>query len=175
MHLAAQCDDACHSTKPGPSGSDACHPVSIFTAPSSSPIQGITMTQPRSSQRHLARPVAAILALSAVLFLGACASKGPPPVDAMATARAAITQAEAAQAGQLAPVELLAARDKLAKADAAVRAEQFPEARRLANEAQADGVLAERKARAERSRQAAVELERANAALRQEATKRAPQ
>lgn len=131
------------------------------------------MTPSTSRHRRLLRPTAAVLALSATLFLGACASKGPPPTDAMATARAAITQAEAAQAGQLAPVELLAARDKLIKADAAMRAEEFGQARRLANEAEADGVLAERKARAERSRQAAAELARANAALQQEAT-RAP-
>lgn len=130
---------------------------------------------PSTPHRRLARPAALVLALSATLFLGACASKGPPPVDAMATARAAITQAEAAQAGQLAPVELLAARDKLAKADAAVRAEEFAQARRLANEAEVDGVLAERKARAERARQAAVELDRSNAALKQEAGRRAPQ
>lgn len=133
------------------------------------------MTSSHPVGRPLLRSAASVLALSAALFLGACASKGPPPVDAMATARAAITQAEAAQAGQLAPVELLAARDKLAKAEAALRAEQFPQARRLAHESEADGVLAERKARAERSRQAAVELGRANAALQQEAGKRGPQ
>lgn len=102
-----------------------------------------------SSQHSLLRSAAAVVALSATLFLGACASKALPPDDAIATARAAITQA-----------------------DAAVRAEQYAQARRLAEQAEADGVLAERKARAERSRRAAVELDRANAALRQEAGKR---
>ncbi|MGC3987116.1 MAG: DUF4398 domain-containing protein [Pseudorhodoferax sp.] len=133
------------------------------------------MTRHTFPRRRITRPAVAVLALSVTLFLGACASKGPPPVEALATARAAITQAEAAQAGQLAPVELLAARDKLGKADAAVRAEDYAQARRLAHEAEADGVLAERKARAERARQAALELDRANAALKQEAGKRAPQ
>lgn len=132
------------------------------------------MTPSTSTPRRALRPAATALALAATLVLGACASKGPPPVDAMATARAALTQAEAAQAGQLAPVELLAAREKLGRADAAMQAEQFPEARRLALESQADSVLAERKSRAERARSAAVEVERANAALRQEATKPAP-
>lgn len=132
------------------------------------------MTPSTSTSRRALRPAATALALAATLVLGACASKGPPPVDAMATARAALTQAEAAQAGQLAPVELLAAREKLGRADAAMQAEQFPEARRLALESQADSVLAERKSRAERARSAAVEVERANAALRQEATKPAP-
>lgn len=132
------------------------------------------MTTTSSNARRLARPAALVLALSATLFLGACASKGPPPVDAMTSARAAITQAEAAQAGQLAPVELLAARDKLVQADAAVRAEEFGKARRLAEQAAADGMLAERMSRAARARQAATELDRSNAALKNEATNRAP-
>ena len=91
-----------------------------------------------------------------------------PPVEEMTTARAAITQAEAAGAGQLAPVELLAARGKLVKADAAVREEQYDQARRLAEQAAVDAQLAERKARANRARMAAAELERSNAALQRE-------
>jgi hypothetical protein len=49
-----------------------------------------------------------------------------------------------------------------------VRAEQFKQARRLAEQAAADAELAERKARADRSRMAAAELDRANATLQQE-------
>lgn len=111
---------------------------------------------------------AAIVAVSGVLFLGACATAGSPPVAEMTTAHAAITQAEAAGAGQLAPVELLAARGKMVQADAAVRDEKFEQARRLAEQAAADAELAERKARADRSRMAAVELQRGNATLKQE-------
>lgn len=121
------------------------------------------------SLRRRARTASIATLLGAVLVLGACASKGPPPEGAMASARAALTQAEAAGAGQLAPVELLAARDKVAQAEAAIRNEQYAQARRLADEAAADGMLAERKARAERARQAVVELQRSNAALQQEA------
>ncbi|MEX2239945.1 MAG: DUF4398 domain-containing protein [Burkholderiales bacterium] len=112
---------------------------------------------------------AAVVAVLGALFLGACATyMGSAPVAELTTARAAITQAEAAGAGQLAPVELLAARGKMVQADAAVRAEQFEQALRLAEQAAADGALAERKARAARARMAAVELERGNAALKQE-------
>ena len=112
---------------------------------------------------------AAVAAAFGALFLGACATNmGSAPVAELTTARAAITQAEAAGAGQLAPVELLAARGKMVQADAAVRAEQFLQARDLAEQAAADGALAERKARAARARMAAVELERGNAALKQE-------
>lgn len=122
-------------------------------------------------RRH-ARTASIATLLGATLLLGACASKGPPPEGAMASARAALTQAEAAGAGQLAPVELLAARDKVAQAEAAIRNEQYAQAHRLADEATADGVLAERKARAERARHAAVELQRSNTALQQEAAPR---
>lgn len=121
------------------------------------------------SRRHR-RLGAAVLAMSAAFFLGGCATKGVAPVAEMATARSSITQAEAAGAGSLAPVELLAARDKLVRAQAAVATEQFSQARRLAEEASVDAELAERKARAERSRKAATELQRSNAVLQKEIT-----
>ncbi len=117
--------------------------------------------------RHLG---AAVVAVSAAFFLGGCATKGVAPVAELATARSSITQAEAAGAGNLSPVELLAARDKLVKAQAAVNSEQFSQARRLAEEATVDAELAERKARAERSRKAATELQRSNTVLQQEVT-----
>lgn len=133
------------------------------------------MHQPHTTplRQRLGRPVAIAALAAGALLLGACASKGPPPVEAMTAARASLTQAEAAGAGQHAPVELLATRDKLAQAEAAVRAEEFDRARRLAEQATADGMLAERKARAQRSRQAVTELERANATLQKEVGPRA--
>ncbi len=117
------------------------------------------------------RPVLVLAAASALLTLGACASKGMPPTSELAAARAAITQAEASGAAQLAPVDLYSARDKLLRAETVMRNEQFDEARRLAEQSAADGDLAERKARAERSRKAVVELEKANATLKQEVGK----
>ncbi|KQP43726.1 DUF4398 domain-containing protein [Pseudorhodoferax sp. Leaf274] len=131
------------------------------------PIHTQTIGRPGRFGRWSRGSIMAALATSALL-LGACASKGPPPLEAMTAARAALAQAEAAGAGQLAPVELLSTRDNLAKADAALGAEQFDQARRLADQATADGALAERKARAERARMAALELQRANATLQQE-------
>ncbi len=113
---------------------------------------------------------AAVLAVSAAFFLGGCATKDLAPAAELATARSSITHAEAAGAGNLSPVELLAARDKLVKAQAAVTSEQFSQARRLAEEATVDAELAERKARAERARKAATELQRANTVLKQEVT-----
>lgn len=115
---------------------------------------------------------AAVAAAATLLLLGACASKGPPPDAEMASARAAITQAEASGAGQLAPVELLAARDKLVRAETALRTEQYTEARMMAEQSAAVGELAERKARAERARKSVAELQKGNATLTQEIGKK---
>jgi phage repressor protein C with HTH and peptisase S24 domain len=73
---------------------------------------------------------------------------------------------------QLAPVEMLAARDKMSQAEAAVREERFVDSRRLAERAMADAEVAERKSRAEKSSRSVEELKRANEALKQETLRR---
>ncbi len=112
--------------------------------------------------------------LAALLLLAACATVETLPAAEIAAAQAAITQAESAGAQRAAPVELLAAREKLERADAAVRAERFGEARRLAEAAEADAMLADRKARAAKAQSAADELVRSNELLRIEAGRNAP-
>lgn len=114
------------------------------------------------------RRATAVLALSTVVFLGACATKGVAPTAELSLARASITQAEAAGAGELAPVELLAARDKLVRAEGAVKNEQFSQARRLSEQAAADADLAERKSRADKASRMAAELGRSNDTLQRE-------
>jgi len=114
---------------------------------------------------------AAVLILAA--SLGGCASAGIAPVAQLATAGASISKAENANAQEAAPLELLAARDKLRKAEAAAREERFGEARRLAEQAQADADLAERKARAVKAQAAAAELARSNEQLRLETERKA--
>ncbi len=109
-----------------------------------------------------------LFALTGVLALSACASKGVMPLADLSNARASISQAESAGATQKAPVELLAAREKLGQAESAARAENFVQARRLAEAATADAELAERKARAVKAQEAAMELGRANATLERE-------
>ncbi len=119
--------------------------------------------------RFTPRRSLALAALLSSLLLGACASnKGMPPVAELANARASISQAESAGATQLAPVDLLAARDKLGRAEAAAREENYIQARRLAESAAADAELAERTARLGKAQEAAQELQRANAALERE-------
>lgn len=109
-----------------------------------------------------------LTATSLVILLAACASKGVLPSTQLDAARASIAQAESAGALDAAPVELLSARDKLSKAEAAAREERFDAARQLAEAAEADAELAERKSRAAKAEAAAAELARSNALLRKE-------
>ena len=102
------------------------------------------------------------------LLLSACATSDKPPVAEIATARASIAQAESAGAVKAALVELLVAREKLRKAEAAVRDERYAPARRMAAQAEADAEVAERKARAVKAQTAAAELARSNDQLRKE-------
>ncbi|MEO8938343.1 MAG: DUF4398 domain-containing protein [Burkholderiaceae bacterium] len=103
--------------------------------------------------------------LSCAVLLGGCASQGKPPVADLAIARTSVSQAEAAGAAQYAPVEFLSARDKLARAESAMREERYNDARRLTDEAAADADVAERKSRAVKSANAAMELQRSNSVL----------
>lgn len=105
------------------------------------------------------------------LLLTACAGPGVPPVAELTNARASILQAESAGAMEGAPLELMSARDKLRKAEAAVREEHFDPARRWAAESEVDAELAERKTRAIKAQSAATALERSDALLRNEATR----
>lgn len=124
------------------------------------------MIDPTTYRRRLA--AAGLLAVT--LSIGACAStKEKAPTAALATARTAIAEAESAGAMQSSPATLLDARDKLQRAEAAVREERFQYARQLAERAEADALLAERRSRAARAQIAADELTRSNELLRREA------
>ena len=114
------------------------------------------------------RSFAIVGSSSLIVLLSGCASTSKAPIAEMASARASITQAESAGALDLAPVDLLSAREKLSKAEAASREKNFEEAQQLATKAQADAELAERKARAVKAQTAADELARSNELLRNE-------
>lgn len=101
-------------------------------------------------------------------LLAACAHRIDRPDAQLAEARASIRQAESDGARSSAPVELLSARDKLGRAEAAARTESFDTARALAEEARVDADLADHKTRAAKARLAADELARSNETLRQE-------
>ncbi len=105
-------------------------------------------------------------ALAAAVALAACSSV-PPPREQMAVSRAAVERASGPAAAE-APVELSAAREKLARANRAMAEEDYATARRLAEEAEADATLAEARARAKRSDTALNELRESIRVLRSE-------
>lgn len=99
--------------------------------------------------------VRAAAVLSASLGLAACASDVPPPTAQLGASSQAILTAERAGALQYSPVEYQSAREKLAAADAAMRADERTRARRLAEEAQVEAELATVRAQRANAQQAA--------------------
>ncbi|MBK7062248.1 MAG: DUF4398 domain-containing protein [Rubrivivax sp.] len=115
-----------------------------------------------SIRRRLAGATLGLVALT----LAACAGV-PEPREQMAVSRAAVERASGPAAAE-APVELAAARDKIARATAALAKKDYVQARQLAEQAEADAVLAEARARARRSDQALTEVRESLRALRAE-------
>jgi hypothetical protein len=92
----------------------------------------------------------------------------PVPNEKIAVAKASVQRAEQAGAPELAPVEMAAARDKLARAERAAADHEAVPAAHLADQADADAQLAEASAQEQRSHKAAVEFDASLQALRQE-------
>lgn len=143
------------------------HPALLAHLPTS-----LTLPNAMKPTTASTRRLSALAVLATALLLGACASKGVSPVAELTTARSSISQAESAGALQLAPVEMLSARTKMSQADAAERDERYAESKRLAEQAAVDADVAERKSRAAKAARTAEELNRANTALEQEATRK---
>lgn len=102
----------------------------------------------------------AALALSGIVLTG-CA--GNPPKEQFAVTRSAVESAVTSEATQYAPVELQKARQKWREAELAMQKENYEEARRLAEQAELDARVAERKARAVKAQQT---LEQAREGIR---------
>jgi hypothetical protein len=92
----------------------------------------------RRSLDRLRTPVVAMLLGAA---LAACASN-PPPDQQMAVSRAAVVHATTADTTTYAPLELQAAKDKLAAAETAMQAKNYSLASDLAAEAEVNAHLA---------------------------------
>ena len=130
------------------------------------------------AQRHLKETNVTIIRLSTMtkcatacvvagLGLAACAST-PVPNEKIAVAKAAVQQAEQSGAPELAPVEMAAARDKLARAEKAAADREAQPATQLAEQANVDARLAEATAQQQRSHKAAMEFDASMQALRSE-------
>ena len=105
---------------------------------------------------------AALLAALAATALAACSTTGDAPKEQLAVANSAVDQATGNAAE--APAELSTARDKLARANAAMARKDYLAARQLADEAAADAALAQAQARNVRSSRALAEV---NESIRQ--------
>jgi hypothetical protein len=114
---------------------------------------------------------AALSGLAALTLLTACASV-PPPREELAVSKAAVERASSAAATE-APVELAMARDKLERANLAMKKKDYVDAKRLAEQAEADANLAEAKARSMRAAGALHEVRDGIRMLRDEMDRRA--
>jgi hypothetical protein len=102
-----------------------------------------------------------------VAVLAACANN-PVADEKIAVAKASLQRAESSGAPEFAPVELAAARDKLARAEKANAARNLQPATALAEQANIDAQLAEATSQRQRSYKAALEYDASMLALRQE-------
>ncbi len=93
-----------------------------------------------------------VLAASAVLTLAGCA--GNPPTTELAVATQALNAAETAGATEFAPVEMQSARKKMNDAEKAEFEKDYQKAKDLAEQAEWDARVAERKAQAEKVKRA---------------------
>jgi hypothetical protein len=103
----------------------------------------------------------------AALVVGGCAST-PAPTEQMAVSKSAIANAASAGGAEYAPVEMKGAQDKMNSADAAMHKKDYADARRFAEEAQADARLAEKKAESAKAQKAAAVTQDSNRVLREE-------
>jgi hypothetical protein len=110
-----------------------------------------------------------VVAAAAVLTLAGCASKEKAPATAdVAVSKNAVESAVSSGASELAPAEMMAARDKMQRASAALAAKDYETARDLAQQAAADAKLAQSKANSTKATAAANALQEDIRVLREE-------
>src|ERR1700722_5108074 len=112
----------------------------------------------------------AIVCAAVTLGLAACAST-PIPNEKIAVAKDSVKRAEQSGAPELAPVEMAAARDKLARAEKPPASRDLQPATQLAEQANVDAQLAEATAQQQRSRKAAMEFDASMQTLRSESSR----
>ncbi|MGZ0784333.1 DUF4398 domain-containing protein [Pseudomonas sp. TKO26] len=108
----------------------------------------------------------AALALGSSMVLAGCA--GNPPSEQYAVTQSAVNSAVSAGGTEFAAVEMKSAQDKLKQAEIAMHDKKYDEARRLAEQAEWDARVAERKAQAAKAEQALKDSQKGVQELRQE-------
>ena len=92
------------------------------------------------------------IALGASMLLAGCA--GDPPTEQYAVAESAVNGAVSAGGTEFAAVEMKSAQDKFKQAEIAMHENSYTEAKRLAEQAEWDARVAERKAQAAKAKKA---------------------
>lgn len=121
---------------------------------------------PTPSSTHLRGLKLAALALGSSLVLAGCA--GNPPTEQYAVTQSAVNAAVSAGGTEFAAVEMKAAQDKLKQAEIAMHDKKFDDARRLAEQAEWDARVAERKAQAAKAEKAVQDAHQGVQDLREE-------
>lgn len=107
-----------------------------------------------------------LLFLNVMLLVG-CSST-PKPIGEIAGAKAQIETAEINEAGKFSAVELDRAKNKIKRAEEAVKEERYLTAKQLAEEAMSDAKLANAKASSTRAQQSAQEMRNTVQTMKQE-------
>lgn len=110
----------------------------------------------------------ALLSVAALVLAVGCSSLKTPATADVAVSKAAVANASGAGGAQYAPLEMTAAREKLALANQAMVAKDYKLAIELANQAQADAKLAQSKASSIKAQAAADVLQDDIRVLREE-------
>ncbi|SCW97761.1 MULTISPECIES: DUF4398 domain-containing protein [unclassified Pseudomonas] len=108
----------------------------------------------------------AALAIGSSFILAGCA--GNPPSEQYAVTQSAVNSAVSAGGTEFAAVEMKSAQDKLKQAEIAMHDKKYDEAKRLAEQAEWDARVAERKAQAAKAEQALKDSQKGVQELRQE-------
>lgn len=108
----------------------------------------------------------ALLAIGSSFVLAGCA--GNPPSEQFAVTESAVNSAVSAGGTEFAAVEMKSAQDKLKQAEIAMHDKKYDEAKVLAEQAEWDARVAERKAQAIKAEQAVKDSQKGVQELRQE-------
>jgi hypothetical protein len=119
-----------------------------------------------TSSTHLRGLKLAALAIGSSFILAGCA--GNPPTEQYAVTQSAVNDAVSAGGTEFAAVEMKSAQDKFKQAEIAMHDKKYDEARMLAEQAEWDARVAERKAQAAKAQQTLKDSQQGVQELRQE-------
>jgi hypothetical protein len=116
-------------------------------------------SQIHAFERHMMNTFSSYAIACAAVLVSACASPGPAPTEQMAVSKVAIANAVSAGGAEYASVEMQSAQNKMDGATRAMEKQDYDVARRLAEEAQVDARLAEKKAHSAKAQKAAMVMQ----------------